>query len=260
MGVTIAFKGRLKSPNLIPALVAEVEDICKTNDWKYKIIGDNTSEPPPLSHNLQPKPFTLDEEEEHDFEWGENNEEHSNFGLTGISFQPHKESESIELLFDTEGVLRSIFSMLISESSRNKFRWIFVKTQFAGIETHIRVINLLTYLRKQYFSSLIIKDEGGYYPKKDITTLTTRMDFIDNAIATMKDVFENGDFSGSPDDVLERIQTALSQSFKGLNIKIIKIDTDDFPEDLKQKYLDDIDEEYRQKRKREDWDDDELPF
>lgn len=264
MGVTIAFKGKLKSADLIPTIIEEVEDICKSNDWSYKIVGGKKPAETSVSPDVLPRPFSFenddDDDDNDDFDFKSDDSEDYDFGLKGISFQPHKDSENVELLFDTEGVLRSIFSMLISESARHKYRWIFVKTQFAGVQTHIKVVNLLNYLRKQYFSRLTIKDEGGYYPKNDLKTLTTRMDFIDSAIATMKDVFENGEFSGTPDEILERIQAALSQSFKELNVQVIKIDTDDFPEDLKQKYIDnftDFDEEYRQRRKREEWDDDE---
>ncbi len=263
MGITIAFRGKLKSPNSIPLLIDDVEDICKTNGWRYKTFTAEKAEEEPLLDTI-PRPFSMDDyDDDYEEGWEKNEVDDYDFVLKCITFQPHEESEMIELLFDTEGVLRSIFSMIVGDTLE-KNRWIFVKTQFAGVDTHIKIVNLLVYLRKQYFKKLEIKDEGGYYPKKDEKTLATRMDFIDNAIATMKDVFENGEFTGSPDEILERIQTALSESFKGIDVQIVKIDTDDFPEEMKQMYIDgleDFDEEYRQSRKREEWDDDdELPF
>ena len=72
--------------------------------------------------------------------------------------------------------------------------------------------------RMHEVAKLIIKDEGGYFPKRDEKILSTRMDFIDSAIATMKDVFENGEFPGDGDQCaddrvgLERAISALRRA------------------------------------------------
>ena len=226
MGVTIAFKGKLKLPTLVENIIEDVEDICLTNNWWYRIINEEKTsfEPPSLAYDK-------------DSETGEvkriNIE--GELGLKGISFQPHKESETIELFFDTEGVLRPIFSMIFKGDSRVKYPWVFVKTQFAGVETHIKIINLLLYLRKKYFKKLDISDDGGYYPHRDEETLYQRLDVINNAIATLSDVFENSEFSGSPDQIMDQVQDALSRSLKDMKIQIIKMDISQLSEDLKKR-------------------------
>ena len=226
MGVTIAFKGKLKLPTLVENIIEDVEDICLTNNWWYRIINEEKTsfETPSLAYDK-------------DSETGEvkriNIE--GELGLKGISFQPHKESETIELFFDTEGVLRPIFSMIFKGDSRVKYPWVFVKTQFAGVETHIKIINLLLYLRKKYFKKLDIRDDGGYYPLRDEETLRKRLDVINNAIATLSDVFENSEFSGTPDQIMNQVQDALSRSLKDMKIQIIKMDISQLSEDLKKR-------------------------
>lgn len=226
MGVTIAFKGKLKSPALVENIIDDVEDICLTNNWWYRIINEEqpSSIPPSLAFDK-------------DSETGEvkriNIE--GELGLKGISFQPHKESETIELFFDTEGVLRPIFSMIFKGESRVKYPWVFVKTQFAGVETHIKIINLLLYLRKKYFKKLEISDDGGYYPKRDEETLHQRLDIINNAIATLSDVFKNSEFSGTPDQIMNQVQNALSRSLKDMKIQIIKMDMNELSDEMKKK-------------------------
>lgn len=225
MGVTIAFKGKLKSSDLVDDLIEDVADICQTNNWSYDIMN---SEGPLLS---MPPKITYDEDAESGMFKGISIE--GKLGLKGISFKPHNKSETIELFFDTEGVVRSVLSVIFRENLRVKYPWIFVKTQFAGIEAHIKVINLLLYLRKKYFNKMIIRDDGGYYPAKDIEKLTLRMDTINNAIATLNDVFEHSEFKGTPDEIMNQVQDALNRSLKDVKIHVIRMGIGGFPENFK---------------------------
>ena len=120
---------------------------------------------------------------------------------------------------------------------------LFTKTQFAGIETHVEIIHLLIYLKKKYFKKLKIIDEGGYYPKKNLEMLTERLGVINFAISTIQDIFDNTEFNGSPDDMIEKVQEALSRSIKGAEVKIIRIEDFDgtIDEDINQKDLMDDD-------------------
>ncbi len=226
MGVTIAFKGKLKSPDLVHDLIDDVADICQTNHWSYDILN---SEGP-----LLPSPPKIHYEEDEESGTFKSISIEGKLGLKGISFKPHNKSETIELFFDTEGVVRSVLSVIFRESLRVKYPWIFVKTQFAGTDAHIKIINLLLYLRKKYFSKMIIRDDGGYYPAKDIEKLTLRMDTINNAIATLNDVFEHSEFKGTPDEIMNQVQDALNRSLKDVKIQVIRMGIGGFPEYLKQ--------------------------
>ena len=239
MGVTIHYRGKLKSPSLIKDLTHEVEDICIANNWKHNLLTDER----PQGNHAFDDDDDFDDDDFDDDNSNVNIENNRNLmpqtrkrpdlGLRGITFQPHEECETITLLFDTEGVIQSIFSMIFGNPDRRvKYPHIFVKTQFSGIETHIKVINLLVYLKKKYFKVLHITDEGGYYPKKNVEALTGRMEFIGNAIDTIRDVFENAEFDGSPEEVIDQMRDALSRSLKGAHIRIIKFQMGEMPEEI----------------------------
>ena len=251
MGVTIHYRGKLKSTDLINPLMAEVEEICISNSWNYKLV-DN----PPIN----------DEEPEVEFpDFFNPDAESRQLGLRGITFEPHEESETVTFLFDTEGILSSVFSNIFKQKS--KYTWCFVKTQFAGMDTHIRIINLMRYLKKKYFKKFDIHDDGGYYPHNNTDELQNRLDYLNNAIATVHDVFENIqiDDAKNPDDFINQIKNALSASFKGANIQIIKIDPlsmmKSMFESLEEPSDDDTEKPKKKRKKRKDTDEDfDLPF
>lgn len=252
MGVTIHYRGKLKSPDLINPLMDEVEEICISNNWKYQLLNEEISEEgntPPI----YPLPF------ENDFE-----DDGFNHGLRGISFEPHEESESVTFLFNAEGILTSIFSNMFRQKS--KYTWCFVKTQFAGADTHIRIINLMRYLKKKYFKKFEIHDDGGYYPHGNAEELQNRFDYLNNAISTVHDIFENIqiDDSKSPDEFIDEIRNALSASLKGVSIQIVKIDPLSMMTEMLKKLEKEAESEVQPKKKRKkkkDTDEDfDLPF
>jgi hypothetical protein len=208
MGVTIHYRGKLKSADLITPLMVEVEEICISNDWKYQMLTEEDA------ISLPRLPFEDDDFEGDGF--------HHN--LRGISFEPHEKSEPIILLFNAEGALTSVFAHLFHK--KDKGTWCFVKTQFAGAETHIRIINLLKYLKKKYFKKLEIQDDGGYYPDENVEELKTRFDYLNNAISTVHDIFDSIeiDDSKSPDEFIDEIRNALAASLKGVKVHIVRID------------------------------------
>ena len=256
MGVTIHYRGKLKSPDLITLLMDEVEEICISNTWKYQLVKDSS----PTKEPALPNPFELDDFDS-DLDFSPNRIQND---LRGITFQPHKESETVTFLFDREGVLRSIFSNMFKK--KGKYTWCFVKTQFAGMDTHVRIINLMAYLKKKYFKKFDIHDDGGYYPEMDTAELQSRMDYLNNAIATVHDVFENININNAktPDDFIDDIRDALSASFKGANIQIIKIDPlsmmSDMFKSLGELKGDDTKPKKKKKKKKDTDEDIDLPI
>jgi hypothetical protein len=211
MGVTIHYSGKLKTPDQVIPLMEEVEEICHTNHWTF--------------HRINPEGIVPNE----DFPYAENPIQYAfEVGMSqlwGISFKPHDECESVALLFDADGVLHSPISLLLKGTKPFNF----TKTQFAGPETHIILIKLLLYLKKKYFKSMKIMDDGGYYPKNDLDTLKKRMGLIDIAINTVDDILSNSDFSGkSPDEFAEFMRDALQRSFGGVQVEVMKFELPSF--------------------------------
>jgi hypothetical protein len=224
MGVSLHYRGKIKDLNLVDSLVEEVADICDSNRWEYQVYNDEAFRPLRRNEDVVSAFLDFDDEDE-------TNTKKPDLGLRGITFRTHEESESVSLLFDKNGVLTSFLVALFPAIQGHlKMPWSFTKTQFAGYEAHIKVVNLLVYLKKKYFKRLDIRDDGGYYPDNDEEALRNRMGFIDNAIDTLNDLFENGKFEGNPDEVMDQIQDAISATFGDISIKVMRFDPDNIPD------------------------------
>lgn len=257
MGVTLHFRGRLNSPELIPEIVSEIADICDSNDWKYELFDEDRF------YKKQPSINDLQEQIE---EMLDDDADPAllkmrklpDIGLRGIMFNPHPECEPVGLLFTKKGVLSSIFNALFPEVQGKKaLPWSFAKTQFAGAETHIKLVKLLDYLSKKYFKKFEMKDDGGYYPEMNEEKLEERMSIINRAIGTIEDIFENSNFDGSPEEVIDQIQDAISRSLKGVDIKVIKMNSEDM-EDFENDISDEKEKKPKRRRRKKDEDNDEL--
>jgi len=159
MGVTIHYRGRLRRKEDIQALTNEVEDLCKSAQWKYKLWdGMDPAKP-----------------------------------LQGISFQTHPESESVWMTFDKAGVLHNFFSIdgTIEYRDEEGYPYCFTKTQFAGVEAHIVVCKLLRFIGEKYFEDWKVNDEGLYYGTGDGTYLKQVITFLGDAINHLSESLES---------------------------------------------------------------------
>ena len=124
MGVTIHFEGRLKDEASFESALATTKQFCNEHSWPYELINN--------SHVILKR---VRDEENLDYE-----------GLVkGIAVQPHENSEPFRLEFD-------------------KFLYVqeYTKTQYAPINIHIELIELLRNLQP-HFEHLEIIDEGEFF-------------------------------------------------------------------------------------------------
>ncbi len=163
MGVTIHYRGRLKSPARYTALLTEIKDICDSNQWHYTIVP---------SYNKAEKILPELNESE----------------LTGISFSVAKGSEPVMFFFNNEGILRGPFSDYWKEEP---LPWLFVKTQFAGPEAHVVLCTLLKYLFDKYFDQYEVVDEGGYWHTGNAAGLAEKMGMINSALDKIEHTVED---------------------------------------------------------------------
>lgn len=197
MGISINFTGKLHSVDLIDSLVAEIEDICTINNWSSTTSLTPFSEYPKLPDDdalaillsaFLPK------------------------NLRGISFKVNKDSDPIPLYFNPEGFLQPKYESIFSEHSpRKKYKWISTKTQSLGVEDHIKVINLLKYLKKKYFKKFELKDEGGYYPRDNRKKLEERMNSFDNAQNVFRGFSVGAQVMFFPLGLLDKMNKALDK-------------------------------------------------
>jgi hypothetical protein len=106
--------------------------------------------------------------------------------LTGICVTPHAECETLMLLFDGKGVLRN---PVLLGGKYDEF--VFVKTQFAGVETHISLCKLLRHLKERYFAELDVNDEGEYWETNDRSLLASRLSAINSVMDSLAEALEH---------------------------------------------------------------------
>lgn len=150
MGLSIHYSGTIKDYSLIDDLVAEVEDICKTFDWKYDIFTKKNSFND--SRHIDNPDFINYKIED----------------LKGIAFAP-EDCEPVMLTFFPSGKLCSYVKLMYNDPETNDLmiEVVSTKTQFAGMDAHLAVLNLLQYLKDKYFSVFELSDEGNYWEGKD---------------------------------------------------------------------------------------------
>jgi hypothetical protein len=143
MGVTIHFEGRLKSEKVYEDLLALTSAIANAQKW--------------LTEAIEPTEKTLlrvRDEEEWDYTGP----------VKGIIVRLDEDCDPLRLEFDRD--------LYIQE---------FVKTQFAGVQCHLRVIDLLKSIQP-LFHELKVEDEGEYWETEDLATLETHVETVREVI------------------------------------------------------------------------------
>lgn len=212
MGVTIHYSGRLKSTALIEELVDEMVEVANANAWSYQILEGNET----ASMDV-----VDDEGEETSIEIPP---------LNGITVNA-EDGEPIWMLFDPEGNLRTPMVTLMSVRDPEYFKDLkyhaFTKTQFAGVEFHIKLVNLLKYISDKYFEEWNVLDESKYYETGDRDELINCMAIIDKSMAALNEAFEaHGDnlVDKSEDEIKDFITQVLGN--EAVNINVVKISDD----------------------------------
>lgn len=183
MGITIHYQGKIRSIDKIPELIAEMRDLAETAGWEYSII------------NICQKS-----------------------SLRGISLDVHPQCESFSLTFAEGGGLISYFNYqdIPGRKGVKEVKPLFVKTQFAGVETHILIIRLLEYVKKKYIPDLEIDDEGEYWQRRDINLLREKFNFLNKALRKIEDLLSTEKLPAdvtSNGELLDRIEEILRNGF-----------------------------------------------
>lgn len=152
MGVTIHFEGKARSTEDIKQIISIVQDFSISRNLPYYIIDEKKQT---LSRVID---GTVVNYEGH---------------VKGVNIEPHYNSERFRLEFGED--------LQMSD---------YCKTQFAPIEVHIAIVELLESI-KPYFSVLNIMDEGGYWGTNDLSTLQKERDFVNEEIIKIKNNAEN---------------------------------------------------------------------
>ena len=194
MGLTFYYEGILRNTDQIDELKKEVQDICINMNWPYQLW------PLELLKKAEPK-----------------NQSHPNIhDLRGISITPEN-CETLFLTFLADGRLISpvYFTYSKGKKPEESDYYLFVKTQFAGADTHLALMKLMIHLQQKYFAKLEVQDEGRYWETRDenilrqsFHTYEVLFEKVANALSQIE-----SDPDESPDSIADKIEQRLKESF-----------------------------------------------
>ena len=144
MGVTIHFEGRLKSNQAFSSLLFHIEEIGRAETLLTERFENSDAK---LGRGSEEGPWDY-------------------VGPTkGVLLYLHEDCEPLRLEFDRE--------LYVQE-------W--VKTQFAGVDTHIRLIQILRDI-ETLFENLVVNDEGEYWESENQAILEGHIRACNEVIA-----------------------------------------------------------------------------
>jgi hypothetical protein len=190
--IKLRYRGRLRNPAEVHALIRETEDICRSNGWQYDLWDEDWAEPASLRMEAT--------------DGGLNFEGHA--PLKGISFGVGQ-SEAVWLTFTPDGVLHSLMTLAEPEFTGDDVAmpWERVKTCYDGPATHLALCKLFRYLADRYFLVFEVKDESGYWAHGDdarfeswLGETTRNMQQFEEELAALEE-----DKSISPKEYKERM-------------------------------------------------------
>jgi hypothetical protein len=154
MGVTINFEGQLKSKVSFDEVMTISKDFAEKNNMPYSIFEEENK-------------LLLRVKDEKDWDYQ---------GSTrGIRIQPHINSDPLNLEFDKDYIIQE-----------------YCKTQYAEIETHLKIIEFLR-LIETHFEWLNIDDEGEYWETNNLEILQSHIDKSFEIIEELKKNNKNQD-------------------------------------------------------------------
>jgi hypothetical protein len=196
MGLSIHYSGHIKDVNLIDELVAEVEDICKTFDWKYNILHDDE--------------------------------------IDGILFSP-PESEPVHFTFNKEGRLLPVTAIITKDLyesgqlDREFMFTAFTKTQFAGPDAHKAIIKLMRYITEKYFSDFKLEDESYYWETNDEKQMLERFKVYNAMLDAFTEALQDMEHvpGETPKSLADRLEELLKTKFKDVDFRRVERNGDE---------------------------------
>lgn len=167
MGLSFYYTGRLRQDASVSDLIEEVLDISKILNWEYHLFDTDLPEQGLVNGRV-------------------------NGRLYGISFSPEG-SEPVFLTFLSNRRLCSPVSLWefkapVDEVPDDAYL-IFTKTQYAGPNAHMAIINVLRHIGKKYLAEINVTDEGHYWETRDEDLLRNTFNRYTNLIDSFSSSF-----------------------------------------------------------------------
>ena len=184
MGITIAYRGQLKSPALIDKICLELKEIANLLEWEYTILDEDFDRPTDIKLEVKENGCEIV----------------GHLALKGIDLNVHKDCSSLSFFFDLNGILRDPVQMTEESNENEDLPFSFVKTQFASPGIHIIIVKLLRYLKEKYFQRFEVIDEGKYWETGDKDLLKEKMEFLSQKMNALAQALKNSWIEIEPGD------------------------------------------------------------
>jgi hypothetical protein len=197
MGITIYYRGSIEDLSLIEPIQRALVEFCQSMNWKYHLWNKDQNEPfsAKLVHTAKGAEIK------------------GHIPLRGISIESDPDNETLNMLFNPEGRLSSFMQeILIHEGSLTwEQAWLFVKTQFGAVDSHIAIVKLLQYLKQSYIPALEVKDEGEYWETADKERLIARRGFIFGKMSQVEKALSAVKFDHEPtkEEVIRKVDEVI---------------------------------------------------
>jgi hypothetical protein len=201
MSITIFASGKIEGIDDIPRVIDDLKRVAGERHWEYHVIDDDFETLPDavLTRRDSGDRAAVIE---------------GSLGLKGIVLNVGPGAEPLAILFDRSGVLTDMLQQLSwIENNGQGERFTMCKTQFAGIDAHIRVIEVLDGLKQSYIPSLVVNDEGEYWESRDRRILAEKRIFLGKCLRHAEKVIAGieilGDDVRDSETIASRIEEAL---------------------------------------------------
>ena len=180
--IFIKFSGKISGRKKIRALEEELIDTAVISGWKYDIITENFRT---LTAQSGPGFSGIDySDDSADYDTDETRHVNSSeVYLEGIQVELEKGLDPLRFSFDKKGKLASI-SLYTSDTigfhrklTVKKYEFLYfpyIKINTGNYENHIKVVKLLDYFGKAYFSGFSVTDTSFYWENRDEEDLKVR--------------------------------------------------------------------------------------
>jgi len=196
MGLTIHYNGKFNEKASLTEMINEVKDISEIYKWQYVIYKDQFPE----------DSFNNDSFDDN---------------IYGISFMPQG-SEPVFLCFLSNGRMSSpdhlkYFGNNAHESEKKYLYMLSTKTQYAGSDIHMLIINFIKYISRKYLKEFNVIDEGKYWETGDEKLLEETFSRYNNLLDSVGFALENIPFKSNEtfEEYFTRILKLIHNKHKG---------------------------------------------
>ena len=215
MGITIFASGKIDRIEDIPRLIDELKGIAEEHKWAYHIIDDD--------FDVQPNAILTRRDQLNSAAVIE-----GSLGLKGIVLNVDPGAEPFSILFDRSGALTDMLQQISwIESTEQNIRFTMCKTQFGSIDSHIRIIEILDFLKRTYIADLTANDEGAYWESRDRRILAGKRITLDYYMRHAERVIGSIELSSGDvqdaETIASRIEECFTESREGRRITSLRV-------------------------------------